>query len=347
MTKRGKLTFLRGANMEKISVIVPIHNPPLARFRLCLNSLMNQLGVNYELLLVDDGSTVDVEKIVKKHQNQFKNLEFYHSKKQGVGAARNTGLEMASGDYIVFCDSDDFVENNYLFSLWSALKSADLAICGVTEQFFPVVDSFVDSHVFYSFPSIYNKIQYMNFSVNKIFKKSILDENNIRFDETIALGEDGIFIGEYIKYCKYIRTIANNLYHYLPNPASAIHSYYSNYWQWENRLITLQFEYFTQFPLNSIEEKYMYYWAFYKIRSTVNYYAEHEKNEDKLKKKLVEIEKSQIYTFLMKGCDLKHNIIFNKKEYLLLYTWKKQGLYKGIILKKCASLLKNILCRVA
>ena len=79
----------------------------------------------------------------------------------------------------------------------------------------------------------------------------------------------------------------------------------------------------------------------------MNYYAEHEKNEDKLKKKLVEIEKSQIYTFLMKGCDLKHNIIFNKKEYLLLYTWKKQGLYKGIILKKCASLLKNILCRVA
>ena len=332
--------------MEKISVIVPIYNPPLARFRLCLNSLMNQLGVNYELLLVDDGSNVDVEEIVKKHQSQFKNLKFYHSKNRGVGAARNTGLEMASGDYIVFCDSDDFVENNYLFSLWNALKRADLAICGVTEQFFPVVDSYLDPHVFSSFPSIYNKIQYVNFSVNKIFKKCILDKNDIRFDETVALGEDGIFIGEYIKYCKYIRTISNSLYHYLPNPVSAVHSYYSNYWQWEDRVITLQFKYFTQYPLCPVEEQYMYYWAFCKIRGAVNYYVEYEKDVEKLKKKLLEIEKSQIYTFLMRGCDAKHNVFFNKKEYLLLYIWKIQGLYKEIIFKKSTSLLKNILRRV-
>lgn len=328
--------------MEKISVIVPIYNPPLARFRLCLKSLINQLGVDYEILLIDDGSTVDVEKIVKKYQIQCNKIHFYRTENHGVGAARNKGLEMASGDYIVFCDADDFVENNYLVSLWNALKSADLAICGVTEQFFPVVDSYVDSRVFSSFPSLYNKIQYVNFSVNKIFKKKILDKNNICFDSSVALGEDAIFIGEYLEHCKYIRTISCNLYHYLPNSISAVHSYYPNYWQWEKQVITVQFKQFMHFPLNTEESQYMHYWAFHKIRGAVNYYAEYEKNDERLRKQLHEIENSDIYSYLFREQDIKSNLFFNKKELALLNIWKKAGLHKGINVKKSALLLKKL-----
>lgn len=329
--------------MEKISVIVPVYNPPPARFRLCLKSLASQLGVNYEVIIVDDGSTNNVEEIVESYQSQFQNLLFSHIENQGVASARNKGMAMASGDYIVFCDADDFVENNYLISLLNGLEDADLAICGVTEQFFPVADSFVDSRVFFSFPSQYNKVQYVNFSVNKIFKKEILDQYGIHFDTSVALGEDALFIGEYLKHCHYIRSIGTPLYHYLPNPCSAVHTYFPKYWQWEKQVIETQFSQFTQYPLNDIELHYMYYWAFVKIRGAVNYYAVHEKNLDDLKKKyLREIEKSEIYSFLMKANDVKDNLFFNKKERALLNIWKKMGTYHGINMKKSALLLKKL-----
>ena len=75
--------------MEKISVIVPVYNPPPARFRLCLKSLASQLGVNYEVIIVDDGSTNNVEEIVESYQSQFQNLLFSHIENQGVASASN------------------------------------------------------------------------------------------------------------------------------------------------------------------------------------------------------------------------------------------------------------------
>lgn len=335
--------YSKDVKMNNISVIVPFYNPPRARLRLCLDSLINQMGVNYEIILVDDGSTIDLDYLINTYKERCNNLRVIKKEHQGVGSARNLGLNQAKGDYIVFCDADDYVDTNYLLLLKNGILDADLAICGVKEQFFPVIDSYVDKHVFYSFPSIYNQIQYVNFSVNKIFKTELLNKYNIRFDETVALGEDALFIAQYLKHCQYIRTISNEAYHYLPNLKSAVHSYKDKYWNWESNVIQEQVKQFTQYPLNEAEEKYMCYWIFNKIRGAVNYYAENVKNTAVLKKKLHEINNSSAFIYLNSFHDFNMNPFFKTKEKCLVRVWKNLGLYWGIKLKMGIQLLNKFI----
>lgn len=324
--------------MEKISVIVPVRNPPLAQFRLCLQSLAGQLYDNYEVILIDDGSDdKSFENIVTEYKDKFSDIKIIRQEHQGVGVARNNGIQSSSGDFIAFCDCDDFLSDNFLYNLRKAIQGVDLAICGVTEQFYPTFNSLVDMRIFSSMPSSYNYVQYVNFSVNKLYRKNIIQDNHIIFDGSIKLGEDALFLATYFSKCNRIRTIEDKLYHYLPNTHSAVHTYYPEYWDWESKGIIAQLKMFGTHPLNFMEQQFMQHWLFDKVRGAVNYYVDvGHINEETLRRKAIlsKIMQSDIYRKLMIDSNYKNNIFLSSKDKKVLWIWKHFGLENSVKIKK-------------
>ena len=105
--------------MELISVIIPIYNaePYLHR---CIDSVRNQTHQNLEIILVDDGSTDRCPQICDELQMQDSRIQVIHKKNGGQGLARNSGLKIASGAYVTFVDSDDWISKNHIENLYRA-----------------------------------------------------------------------------------------------------------------------------------------------------------------------------------------------------------------------------------
>ena len=194
----------------------------------------------------------------------------------------------------------------------------------------------------FRFPREYNWIQYTNFSVNKIFKSEIIKENKLAFDSDIRLGEDALFLNQYFKYCKRIRCISENLYTYVVEQTSAVHTYYENYWDWEKQVICSQYEMFTQYPLSSMEKMFMDYWMYVKLKGSMYYYISNQSKwtaEKTEEQRLKDIFESSFMQEILNS-NRKANIYFCRKDRIILNAWKMMGLrgvkvmYKATMLKK-------------
>ena len=119
-----------------ISIIVPVFNVK-NYIEKCILSLINQTYENIEIILVDDGSSDGSEIVCDKFQSKHKNtIKVIHQKNQGLSVARNVGLENASGEFVCFVDSDDYVEPTMLETLFNSLSfaNADISICSFFEE---------------------------------------------------------------------------------------------------------------------------------------------------------------------------------------------------------------------
>lgn len=115
-----------------VSVIVPIYNVD-KYLRRCIDSVLNQSYSNYEVILIDDGSTDLCGDICDEYKNKFNNIKVIHQKNQGLSAARNTGIDNCSGDYLIFIDSDDYIEKHFIEYHVNVIKryNADMVISGI------------------------------------------------------------------------------------------------------------------------------------------------------------------------------------------------------------------------
>ena len=112
---------------EKISIIVPVYNAE-NYLRRCIDSILEQTYTNFELLLINDGSTDGIAKILEEVKESDSRIRVVHKKNEGVSATRNLGLKLVTGDYITFIDSDDFVDKLYLEVLYKSLTENDADI---------------------------------------------------------------------------------------------------------------------------------------------------------------------------------------------------------------------------
>ena len=115
---------------EKISVLVPVYNSEKYIGK-CIQSILNQSYKNIELVIVNDGSTDNTHDIIEEYKNKDSRIVAIHTENRGVSYARNTCLDNASGDFIAFVDSDDYIDEDYLEILYKALKEqdADISMC--------------------------------------------------------------------------------------------------------------------------------------------------------------------------------------------------------------------------
>ena len=109
---------------DKISVIVPVYNVE-AYLERCVESILHQTYTNFELILINDGSTDSSGQICNHLASQYENIKVYHIENAGVSNARNMGIQLATGSWVTFIDSDDFVTKGYLEILIGAVDDKE------------------------------------------------------------------------------------------------------------------------------------------------------------------------------------------------------------------------------
>ncbi len=202
--------------MPKVSVIVPVYNAEKYLHR-CIDSILAQTFTDFELILVDDGSADNSGKKCDDYAKKDSRIVVIHKENGGVSSARNKGIEVAQGEWISFVDSDDCITNDFL-SLFC--YDSDLFICGVkTHEDYerieaPIEKKITGNNEIGKWVLSNRKKLYINTPWCKIFKKDIIINNHLYFDESLIRGEDTIFCYNYICYCKKIALCAQVCYHY-------------------------------------------------------------------------------------------------------------------------------------
>ena len=203
--------------MDKVTVIIPIYNVE-KYLREAIDSAINQTYKNLEIILVDDGSTDKSGEICDEYIKVDNRIKVIHKKNGGLSDARNAGLDSCTGKYIMFLDSDDFLEPDAVENMYNEIveKDADYVIgnyINATEEGEkwekPVFDLEKYKPFKLSIHDYMNSFFIMNSSVcNKIFKKEFIDKLNLRFIVGLP-AEDAIFT----TYC----FIKSEKVYYIPN----------------------------------------------------------------------------------------------------------------------------------
>lgn len=182
---------------KKVSVIIPVYNVEKYLER-CVYSVLNQTFKEFELLLVDDGSTDDSGKISKRFAEAYpETVRYMHQSNGGSGAARNTGIRNAKGDVIVFVDSDDYIHENMLFEMYNMMEkdNLDIVICDYqrVNEYGEITDIHRE-HLIEGKSFKLNEEKKLLFadpsSCNKMLKKSLFIENDIYFPKKVWYAED-------------------------------------------------------------------------------------------------------------------------------------------------------------
>lgn len=204
-----------------ISIIIPIYNCEKFLPR-CLESILSQSYSDYEVLLVNDGSTDGTAMVCNEYVAKSKGKFRYIEKKNGgVSSARNIGLNNVKGEYICFVDADDYVHQDYLRCLYEAYsEDADLVICGYHNPELCIFNIEAINSADEIIKLILGKVN--NTCVwNKLFRYELLD--NIYFADDIYMGEDALFCVEYAKRCNRAVVVNKALYYYELPTASILY----------------------------------------------------------------------------------------------------------------------------
>lgn len=205
-----------------ISIIVPIYN--VSRYLdQCVGSILSQTFEDWECILIDDGSTDGSSDICEKWANKDIRIIVIHQQNAGVSAARNNGIEKAKGEWITFVDADDWLEPDYLSSMYRQAIETDLVVSGQIREY-------EDGRTIIYNPKQTNKIQIasdnaeafneLNVSFllyaphEKLFRADIIKGNNLLFQVGCSYGEDLQFVYAYLEHVITISTIDKALYHY-------------------------------------------------------------------------------------------------------------------------------------
>ena len=211
-----------------ISVIIPVYNVE-SYLRDCLNSIINQTYKNFEILLINDGSTDNSGIICDEYGKKDERIHVFHKENGGVSSARNLGLLKANGVWICFIDSDDWIEPNTFLSLISRVEDEiDFVQFG-----FQQIDSFGKILMKSNIPDheiVMNKNAYLNTNIyhsaicGYLIKTSIIRKNNINFPVTIKYGEDQAFILKALMCSHKIHIVNKHFYNYRYREGSAMNS---------------------------------------------------------------------------------------------------------------------------
>lgn len=206
--------------MSDISIIVPAYNAE-KYIKTCLESLVNQTKKELEIIVVNDGSTDKTEKIIKSFKDD--RIKYYKNTNHGIGYTRNFSIDKSNSDYIMFVDSDDYLRNDACELLYDKITNEylDLVIC----DFYRVYDTKVEEDRLLSFKNTNlkdtpNLLSDINLSPwNKIYKSSLIKDNNIRFNEELKY-EDTPFVATILDKAKLIGKVDECLNYYVIHEVS-------------------------------------------------------------------------------------------------------------------------------
>lgn len=231
--------------MPAISVIVPVYKAE-AYLAKCVESILNQTFADFEILLIDDGSPDNSGAMCDEYAVSDSRVRVIHQENGGVSVARNAGIAAAQGDYLAFCDADDYLELNALERLYTALteSGADTAGCG---HYYVWPDGRLQAEKGALPAGVYGREElrtgivepllgqrldfgngvFNGFVVRFLYSRAVICGNNIAFEG--AYLEDELFLMEYFLHAEKLAMVDDPLYFYLQNPASVTRNYLPGY----------------------------------------------------------------------------------------------------------------------
>lgn len=213
-----------------VSVIVPVYRVE-KYIEECIESILSQTLSSVELILIDDGSDDQCPEICDKFAKENKNIIVIHQENHGLSAARNAGINIAKGEYIAFCDSDDIMKKNMLAQMVLAAKkcNADVVMCGYEtfpnkKSFYPGIksDEVLTPEIFISKCNTMHTGNELCFSWRFLLNRSYIEEKKFSFDESIFFGEDVLFNMQVLMEARRIFVLQEALYLYRINNANSI-----------------------------------------------------------------------------------------------------------------------------
>lgn len=225
--------------MPIISIIVPVYNVE-KYLNKCINSILNQTFEDYELILVDDGSTDNSSRICDEYAKIDDRIKVIHKINGGLSSARNMGIENSCGEYIAFIDSDDYIHPQMIEILYNNIKmyQADISICNyenvkeneaynkIIFKDFKLIDREIKEYTnIDALKELDNKnVLIFTIACNKLYKKQLF--NNVRYKEG-KIHEDEFIIHELLYYSSKIVYTNKKLYYYFMREGSITKSKYS------------------------------------------------------------------------------------------------------------------------
>lgn len=210
---------------QMISVIVPAYNSEMFIGK-CIDSVLEQTYSNWELIAVDDGSRDNTFGILKKYAEVDSRIRVIHQENQGPGIARNTGIAEAKGNYVVFIDSDDYIEKDYFLLLSNHNEDVVfINVRNVDKDGYVLKEEYMSKNMQLTKDVILRrqmtgKIDWGG--VRKALKISVLRDNNIRYTKH-KIGEEALYSFQVLWFAKSVAFIEKPLYNYVQRGDSQSH----------------------------------------------------------------------------------------------------------------------------
>lgn len=201
----------------EISIVVPVYNTGKYKLVRCLESIREQTFEDYEVLLIDDGSSDKSGELCEEFCKSDSRFRVFHQHNSGVSAARNKGICESKGTYLCFIDSDDYVKSEYLELLYTSIKkeNAELSVCGIeiltekgmcifTQQREALFCSINAKNVDLMTIELLLENGFFNYAYGKLYLGAVVRNNNLRFNVDFSLGEDTWFVMDYLRHINYM-----------------------------------------------------------------------------------------------------------------------------------------------
>ncbi|MCR4661096.1 MAG: glycosyltransferase family 2 protein [Clostridia bacterium] len=203
-----------------VSIIVPVYNVEKYLDE-CLASILKQSFNEFEIILIDDGSTDKTVNICDDYEKKYENIRVFHQNNKGVAACRNFGISLAKGSFISFVDGDDFIDQNYIKILYNTIKNiedCDMSICYLQKRYFEgdvlknvsnptfMISKTMDEDSFWD--TDFGMKGVINLMTNKMFRKTLFD--GLSFEGIVY--EDSRMIHNLVKKAKRMIVVPEVLY---------------------------------------------------------------------------------------------------------------------------------------
>lgn len=198
-----------------ISIIIPVYNK-VDSMHFSLDSLLRQTYTNFEVLIIDDGSTDNTVKVIDKYVKEDSRFKYVFQENAGVSMARNKGLEIAKGSYVCFLDADDFYENTFLEKMYIKIKTSKTDVCYSGYNVITPNKLYQKKSNFKEKTTV---IDYIlgNISINTngwMIKRDLIEQYNISFPQGVRWGEDFEFFCEVLSRTEKVSFVKEYLTNY-------------------------------------------------------------------------------------------------------------------------------------
>lgn len=339
-----------------VSFIIPVYNGEKYIER-CILSIINSMkcSFDYEVIIINDGSKDGTKEIIDRIQIENSVVKVVHQKNAGVSSARDTGIQVAAGDWIVFVDADDIVTADIVSLIATYGIQADWLVFSGKASGVNVLDISKTEEKVKVLTAILNQSEdsvlkniHLNTVWSKAYKRDVIKANSISFDANVHHGEDMLYNIDYMSHCQSVCCIEKSVYTLCANDMSATQRYQKNCIQNDSAFLSLLK------TRNIHENSYEMQETFYKIVLngiwiSIEQYFAHPDNKNTINdrvKELKEFLNSEPYRTCIKKCSIERKKIRKIAFNMLNFHMYSLVLNAAIIMRKPKRVKKDAMKQI-